>query len=128
MSASPIRQRHHRQRHARGPGAQHGLHLVHLDQLLGGQHGRVGLGLVVFGEEFELASTRAARGIDLVHGQANGLLHARAVGAACAGDGRERANAEHLTLLAETNGGKELQSRSGAAELDEISTLHGDLR
>ena len=126
--ARRIGQRHHRQRHARCPGAQHRLHLVHLNQLLGGQHGGVGLGLVVFGEEFKLAATRTACGVDFVHRQANGLLHAGAVRAACARDGRERADAEHIALLAETDGGKALQCGGHAAELDEISTLHGVLR
>lgn len=73
MAASAIRA---------APEAAHQLHLVDLQQLLGGGDADRRIGLGILDEQLELAPAEDAAGvIDLPENQLCGLLHVRSIGA-----------------------------------------------
>ena len=101
---SLVREWHHSQRDARGPGANQRLHLVHFNQLFSCQHTRLWLGLIVLIKGFQLAARRAACRIHVFNRQLNRFLHACAVRRARTGNRVEGANPEHVARLGQHQG------------------------
>ncbi len=94
-----------------GPGAHDGRDLVDVDQLARGAHAGLGVGLVVFRDQLDLAAEHAAGGVDLVDHRLHGLDHDGAIGAARAGQRRQRADLDRGAL-----GEGELRQGGGAGQ------------
>ncbi len=91
-------QRRHRGGHRRGPGAHDRHDAVDVDQLAGRAHRGLRIGLVVLAHELDLAAQHATGSVDLLRDELHRLAHRRTVGAAGAGQRRQRAELDRRGL------------------------------